>query len=135
MRKQINDLLDAIGDAAGRAAEPASIEAGDDDDRRTQIATSGPTKPCSYLSQLPGVHTMNYLTRQVPLANWMMGMAKGGFISFGIIVGALYPAFWVPFIWPLAVVCVVTLGWTTLLWCKGIRNDHHDESSLTTYPR
>jgi hypothetical protein len=35
VRKQINDLLDAIGDAAGRAAEPASIEAGDDDDRST----------------------------------------------------------------------------------------------------
>jgi hypothetical protein len=78
---------------------------------------------------------MNYLTRQVPLANWMMGVAKGGFISFGIIVGALYPAFWMTFIWPLAVICVVTLGWTSLLWFKGIRNEQHNESSLTTYLR
>lgn len=35
IRKQINDLMDAISDAAGRPAEPMSIEAGDDENRRT----------------------------------------------------------------------------------------------------
>jgi hypothetical protein len=73
---------------------------------------------------------MNYLTQRVPLTNGMMGMAKGGFISFGIIVGALYPTFWSRYIWPLAVLSVLTLGLTTIVWFKGVRDDQPDEAHL-----
>lgn len=63
---------------------------------------------------------MNLLTRQVPLPNWAFALAKVGFICFGIIVGAVAPAFWMPLIWPLGVIGVVTLGWATILWFKGM---------------
>lgn len=42
---------------------------------------------------------MNFLTKQVPWANWQFSLLKLSMLAFGIIVGASFAEFWKPYLW------------------------------------
>lgn len=64
---------------------------------------------------------MNFLTKQVPWANWQFSLLKLSMLAFGIIVGAAFAEFWKPYLWLLAFVFVVTAAWATALWLRAMR--------------
>jgi hypothetical protein len=58
-------------------------------------------------------------TRRVDWSTWEFGLAKVGFILFGIIIGATWPEVFRPLLLLLAVVGVAALVWPTYLWFRG----------------
>jgi hypothetical protein len=64
---------------------------------------------------------MNLLTRRIGWTTWEFGLAKVGFILFGIIVGALWPELWRPVIGVLAVLAVAALAWPVAVWLRGLK--------------
>jgi hypothetical protein len=64
---------------------------------------------------------LSFLTRRVAWANWQFGLLKLSMLALGIILGAMFPGFWKPWIWPLGVVFLITAAWVTILWFRAIR--------------
>lgn len=69
---------------------------------------------------------MNFLTRKVLWANWHFGILKISMITFGIVLGALFPDFWKQLLWPVGAVAVVTAVWVTAIWIRAMRKSEEN---------
>jgi hypothetical protein len=64
---------------------------------------------------------MSFLTRRVPWATWQFGLLKTSMLVLGIILGAMFPEYWTPLLWPLGIVFLITAAWVTILWIRAMK--------------
>lgn len=65
---------------------------------------------------------MSSLTKQVPWSNWQFGLLKLAMLALGIILGAMFPEFRRPLLWPLGIIFLITAVWVTILWLRVMRS-------------
>jgi len=64
---------------------------------------------------------MNFLTLQIPWANWQFGVLKFAMLCVGILLGDYFTEFWKPLLPGIWVMAVVTSVWVTVIWLRAMK--------------
>ena len=85
----------------------------------------GPAGRIQVNAATPNGPIMNFLTLQIPWANWQFGVLKIAILCVGILFGVYFTEFWKPLlpgIWGAAVVSTI---WVTVIWLRAMKRASH----------